>query len=451
MTVIPQIELRPIDSLKPSSRNARTHSAEQVAQIADSLIEFGFTQPILADADGIVAGHGRQLGAAEAYARGAVLRFPNGTPIGTGEVPVIDCTGWSEEQRAAYMLADNAIALNAGWDEGILTGEFATLNDAGFDLSLTGFDLTAITRMLAKGSGQTDPDDTPEVPDNPISRIGDIWLLDDHRIMCGSSTDPDDMAAVLAGTVPDIAVSDPPYGIEVVKGGQVGGPKPFTGEAKAKGGRVHGRGQAGFKGRVHGNARNAIIETGTYSPIIGDDTTDTAIAHYRTLLDIGVPVLVLWGGNYYASALPDSRCWLVWDKENSGSFADAELAWTNQDRVVELFRHQWNGLIKASERGERRVHPTQKPVALAEWVVNTMAPEAAVLFDGFLGSGWTLIAAERLAIRCIATELAPAYVDVAVRRWEAFTGRTARLEATGQTLAEVFEERIGAEAAEIAA
>jgi hypothetical protein len=424
----PQIELRPVDRLIPSPRNARTHSREQVSQIADSLIEFGFTNPILVDDNGIVAGHGRQLGAVEAYARGATLRFPNGAPIASGDVPVIDCTGWTEEQRAAYMLADNRIALNAGWDETLLFEEMSALQSAGFSLELTGFDETSIRRLLAGGSGQTDPDDTPDEPEIPVTVRGDIWVLGDHRIMCGSSTDPDDMAAVLGDQVIDIAISDPPYGIEIVQGSQVGGNKPFG------------------SGKVHGSTNTEIIRAGTYPEIIGDDSTDTGLAHYRLLVDAGVSVIVLWGGNYFASELPPSRCWLVWDKQNTGTFADAELAWTNQDTTVRLLSHQWSGLIKASERNERRCHPTQKPVALAEWVVKELAPEARVLFDGFLGSGWTLIAAERLAMTCVATELAPAYVDVAILRWQAFTGREAVLEATGQTFTATATHRMGAPA-----
>lgn len=147
------------------------------------------------------------------------------------------------------------------------------------------------------------------------------------------------------------------------------------------------------------------------------------------------------GGNYFADALPPSRCWLVWDKENTGTFADAELAWTNADKVVKLIRHQWSGLIKASERGEKRVHPTQKPVALAEWVIDTMAPQAETILDGFLGSGWTLIAAERKSISCIGLELSPAYVDVAIKRWQDFTGQKAILESTGRTFEEVASDR----------
>jgi hypothetical protein len=146
-------------------------------------------------------------------------------------------------------------------------------------------------------------------------------------------------------------------------------------------------------------------------------------------------------GRDFSDKLPASRCWLVWDKENTGTFADAELAWTNQDKITKLFRHQWSGLMKASERGERRVHPTQKPVALAEWVIETLGAKAKAVIDLFLGSGSTLIACERLKKQCLGMELSPAYVDVAVMRWQNFTGQKARLESTGETFRETLEDR----------
>jgi hypothetical protein len=258
-----------------------------------------------------------------------------------------------------------------------------------------------------------------------------------HRLLCGDGTDLAAVRQLCGDTIADIAMCDPPYGISVVKGGSIGGAKPF--------GRVHGPARNGSIGgakpfgRVHGPARNAIIQPGTYAPVIGDDTTETAIAAYHTLVTLGVRAIALWGGNYFANALPPSRCWLVWDKENTGTFADAELAWTNQDKVVRLLRHQWSGLIKASEHGERRVHPTQKPIALAEWAIETIAPEATSVIDLFLGSGSTMIAAEKKKIICHAVEIAPAYVDVAVKRWSKFTGRTAVLADDGRTAGHLRE------------
>jgi len=223
----------------------------------------------------------------------------------------------------------------------------------------------------------------------------------------------------------------------VVKGSSVGGAKPF---GKVGGGKPHPF--AGKKlGRVHGPARNAIIQPGVYEPVIGDDTTETAVAAYHVLLALGIPAIVLWGGNYFANSLPASRRWLVWDKENTGTFADAELAWTNQDMIVRLLRHQWSGLIKASERGERRVHPTQKPVALAEWVIKTIAPQATSVIDLFLGSGSTIIAAEQTGRSCVGLEMSPAYCDVIVKRWQDFVGAHATLDGDGRTFDDIAATR----------
>lgn len=445
---------RNVDELIPYARNARTHSDKQVDQIAASIVEFGFTNPVLADAQGIVAGHGRVMGAKKVYASGQLIALPNGVTIPPGTVPVLDCTGWSEAKRKAYILADNQIALNAGWDENLLALEIEDLKGFDYDIGTIGFE-SAFIEGLGKGAvkaGLTDPDETPAVPPEPVSRHGDVWVCGDHRIMCGDSRVPAEFERLLAGVIPDLANCDPPYGISIVKGaGKVGGAKAFGSvggngnretldNPEQRGGRVHGRGQSGF-GKVHGPAKNAIIEPNVYAPIIGDDTTETAIRAHQVLVDLGVPAIVLWGGNYYANAMPASRCWLVWDKENSGTFADCELAWTNRDAVARLFRHQWNGLIKASERGERRVHPTQKPVALADWVIDVVAPEAKTVVDLFLGSGWTLISAERKGVALFGMELAPAYVDVAVTRWERFTGRAAVLEGDGRRFAEVLAER----------
>lgn len=414
-----------VADLIPYARNARTHSEAQVAQIAASIAEFGFTNPVLTDGKrGVIAGHGRLLAARK---------------LGMATVPAIELAHLTAAQKRAYILADNKMALNAGWDDGLLASELGALKLEGFDLALTGFGEDEIAGLLGAdaGGGETEPDAVPEPPAEPVSRLGDVWLLGRHRITCGDSTDVGTLETLCAGQVPDIAVADPPYGISVVKGGTIGGAKPF---GKVGGGKPHPF-AGDKKGRVHGPSRKAIIEPGQYAPIIGDDTTETAVASYHTLLALGVPAIVLWGGNYFANALPPSRCWLVWDKENTGTFADAELAWTNQDAIVRLLRHQWSGLIKASERGERRVHPTQKPVALAEWVVDTIAPKAVSMIDPFLGSGWTLIAAERKGIQFFGCELSPAYVDVAVLRWQAFTGQAATLDGDGRRFADLAASR----------
>jgi hypothetical protein len=323
------------------------------------------------------------------------------------------------------------------------------------DLSLTGFSSADLTSIFSTQEGNTDPDAVPEAPAVPVSYVGDVWILGDHRIMCGNGLDIEQVKRLLDGVTPELANCDPPYGISIVKGATDGGPKPF-GPKKKSGSKIQAYGNGGApyggwqdadrhqgakRGRVHGPAKNAIIQPGYYDAIIGDETTDTAVASYHVLVSLGVPAIVLWGGNYYANHLPPSRCWLVWDKETNGNFADAELAWTNRDAVVRLLRHQWSGLMKASERGQRRVHPTQKPVVLAEWVADTIAPKARTVLDLFLGSGSVLIAAQIRGLRCFGMELSPSYIDVAIARWEAFTGAEATLDGTGETFAQVKARR----------
>jgi DNA modification methylase len=428
------LDHRPVADLIPYAQNSRTHSEAQIAQLAASITEFGFTNPILVDAKGgIIAGHGRVMAAKS---------------LGLEQVPVLVLDHLTEAQRRAYVIADNKLALNAGWDEDVLRAELEALASEDIGLEITGFGQDELDALLAPSASQaqTDPDDAPEAPEVPTSTLGDVWILGGHRVMCGDSLSMDQVQHLTGSVIPDLANCDPPYGISVVKGATDSGAKAFGkvgGVTAPYGGWKDGDRTKGpaRQGRVHGPAKNAIIKPGTYAPIIGDDTIDTAVASYGVLTALGVPIIALWGGNYFANALPNSRCWLIWDKENTGTFADAELAWTNQDKVVKLIRHQWSGLIKASERGERRVHPTQKPVALAEWVMETLAPKALTVIDLFLGSASTLIAAERRGMKCFGMEMSPAYVDVAVTRWQAFTGKTATLESTGQTFAEVAEER----------
>lgn len=194
------IEYRPLDALIPYARNARTHSDAQVAQIAASIREFGWTNPVLVDGDnGIIAGHGRLLAARK---------------LGMSQAPVIELAGLSEAQKRAYILADNKLALNAGWDDELLALEFADLASLGVDLSLTGFGEDEILALTSLGSpGLTDPDEIPPAPAQPVSRPSDVWLLGNHRLLCGDSTNADDVAMALNGVKPHLLVTDPPYGV----------------------------------------------------------------------------------------------------------------------------------------------------------------------------------------------------------------------------------------------
>jgi DNA modification methylase len=241
--------------------------------------------------------------------------------------------------------------------------------------------------------------------------------------MCGDSTSIDAVEKLMNGRGVDCVYTDPPYGISIVRGGKIGGDSPF-----------------GSKGSVGGGK---LAKTGNYAPVANDDSIDVAVSAIDLIATLGAKVEIIWGGNYYAASLPNSPCWIVWDKKNTGNFADCELAWTNQKTAVRKFEHMWNGMLRASERDQKRVHPTQKPVALAEWCLENYAEECTTVLDLFGGSGSTLLACEALGKDGFVMELASAYVDVIIKRWQNLTGQSATLEATGQTYSELEAEKLG--------
>jgi DNA modification methylase len=380
-----QIEKRPIESLIPYINNSRKHSDEQVAQIAASIKEFGWTNPILVDGDnGLIAGHGRLLAARK---------------LGMDEVPVIELAHLSENQKKALIIADNKLALNSDWDTELLMLELQELNSDNYDLSVLGFDqdeLNALLNPIESNAGLTDEDAVPDVPEEPKTKLGDIYILGNHRLMCGDSTSIDAVDKLMDGNAVDMVYTDPPYGISIVnENGHVGGGK--------------------------------LAQVGTYVPVANDDSIDVAVEAIQTIKTFEAKVEIIWGGNYYANHLDNSSCWIVWDKDNTGNFADAELAWTNQKTAVRIFKHTWNGMIKASEHGQKRVHPTQKPIALAEWCYEQYGEDCKTVLDLFAGSGSSLIACETKKKRGFMMELSPSYCDVIVKRWEDFTGKKAIL------------------------
>ena len=392
-----KVERWKIEKLVPYARNARTHSDEQVGQIAASIKEWGWTTPILVDEDGsIIAGHGRTLAAQR---------------LQMTEVPVMVAKGWSDAKKRAYVLADNKLAMNAGWDNEMLALELGEIGDLGFDLDLTGFTADEIAALTPEQiePGLTDEDEVPELPEQPVTVLGDVWVLGKHRLMCGDSTSIDAIQKLTEGQAPDFVFTDPPYGVAVVKDGMVG-------------------------------ADFGVAKKGNYKPIIGDETTDTAIEAYNACVAIGAKKIVLWGGNYFSDKLPPSSCWLVWDKRgDSGivnTFADCELAWTNMTSPARVHKQLWNGMIREGER-DKRVHPTQKPVALCEWGISNYTDKNASVLDLFLGSGSTLMACEKTNRKCFGMEMSPDYCDVIIKRWQDFTGKIAVHAETGKPFAEV--------------
>jgi len=392
-----KIEHRAVETLIPYINNSRKHSDSQVAQIAASIKEFGWTNPVLVDgSNGLIAGHGRLLAARK---------------LGMDKIPVIELAHLSETQKKALIIADNKLALNSDWDTELLTLELQDLLGEEYDLDLLGFDkdeLDALLNVIEGTDGLTDEDAVPEVPDEPKTKLGDIYILGNHRLMCGDSTSINAVEKLMDGKSVDMVYTDPPYGISIVSNGSVGGSKPF--------------------GSVGGSN---IVKVNQYAPIAGDDSIDVAVEAIQTIKTLEAKVEIIWGGNYYANYLDNSSCWIVWDKQNTGNFADAELAWTNQKTAVRIFQHMWNGMIKGSEKGQKRVHPTQKPIALAEWCYEQYGKECETVLDLFAGSGSSLIACETKKKQGFMMELSPAYCDVIVKRWQDFTGKQAILETQG--------------------
>ena len=366
-----QIKEKLVSELIPYVKNSRTHSDEQVAQIAASIKEFGWTNPILIDGEnGIIAGHGRLMAARK---------------LGHTKVPTIELKDLTETQKKAYIIADNRLALNAGWDNEMLKLEFDELAEFGFDLELTGFSLDEIEALNPEVvEGLTDEDSVPEIPEEPKTKRGDIYQLGYHRLMCGDSTFIDDVEKLMQGTYPDLIHTDPPYGMNAV-------------------------------------SKSSVLKKNYKTDILGDDNPDVAKDAFNLIYGLYPEAKhIWWGANYYCSALPDSECWLVWDKDNGQSDqTDCELAWANFRSVVRQF-------TKASEK-KNRVHPTQKPVALMEWIIRRFKLSSNTIADYFGGSGSTLIAAEKHGIKAFIMEFDPKFCDVIVKRWEDFTGKKAEL------------------------
>jgi site-specific DNA-methyltransferase (adenine-specific) len=396
------LERLPTEALVPYARNSRTHSTAQVEQIAASIREFGFTNPVLVDeAGGIVAGHGRVMAA---------------RLVGLPAVPCIRLTGLSDAQRRAYVIADNKLALNAGWDDAMLRVELRDLQALDFDMDLLGFNADELGALLAAdddGTGLTDPDDAPEARAQAVTRPGDVWICGRHRLLCGDSTDADSVVTVMAGAMADLWITDPPYNVAYV-----------------------------------GKTKDALT-------IAGDAMQDSAFLQF--LVDAFTAAV---------SVMKPGAVFYIWHADLEGyNFRGACaaaglkvrqcLVWKKQMFVLGRQDYQWQhepclygwkdgaGHLWASDRKQTTVlefdrprrsaeHPTMKPVALFEYQILNNTKGADVLLDTFGGSGTTMIAAEKNGRHARLIEIDPVYCDVIVRRWQAFTGQQATLEATGE-------------------
>lgn len=407
------IERRAVADLIPYARNSRTHSDAQVAQIAASIREWGWTNPVLIDdAGGIIAGHGRLMAARK---------------LGIAEVPCVVARGWTEAQKKAYVIADNQLALNAGWDADMLKVELGELAELGFDLDLIGFDGDVLAGLLApEGTeGLTDPDEELEPPADPVTRTGDVWVLGRHRIICGDSTVATDVERVLAGVKPLLMVTDPPYGVEY--------------DANWRVDRGHG-GKGTAVGAVMNDDRADWREAWALFPgevayIWHADLRAKDVVDSLEAAGFVMRAQIIWAKSQFAMGRGDYHfqhepCWYAVRKGGKGHWAGDR----KQSTLWQIDKPQ------KSETG----HSTQKPVECMERPIRNNSSPGQAVYEPFSGSGTTIIACERTGRACHAIELNPAYVDVAVTRWERFTGEAARLEGDGRTFAEVLAERLPA-------
>ncbi len=404
----------PLERLVPFARNARTHSDAQVAEIAGSIRAFGFTNPILVGADGdVIAGHGRLAAARQ---------------LGLETVPVLVLGDLSEVQRRQLVLADNRIALNAGWDLEMLALELKDLADLGIDLATLGFDKQELAKALSPAmvGGLTDEDDVPAVGETAVSRPGDLWHLGPHRLICGDATDPATVTKLRAGAHPLLMVTDPPYGVDYDPAWRhAAGINTSRRRGKVKNDERADWGEAWalFPGRIayvwHGALHAATVAA-------------SLEAHgftIRAQIVWAKERLVIGRGDYHWQHEP---CWYaVRDKGN----------WTGDRKQTTL----WT--ISSREQDAETVHGTQKPVeCMRRPILNNSSPGETV-YEPFLGSGTTLIAAETSGRVCLCVELDALYVDVAVRRWQVFTGRAATLGDDGRSFDAVAASRLGDEVA----
>jgi site-specific DNA-methyltransferase (adenine-specific) len=404
-----KVERRAVADLIPYARNARTHSDAQVAQIAASVKEWGWTTPILIDEAGsIIAGHGRVMAARK---------------LGLTDVPVMVATGWSEAQKKAYVLADNQLALNAGWDIELLKVEVGDLNLEGFDLSLIGFDDKLLGDLLAEPTeGLTDPDEVPEAPAVPVTVLGDVWVLGNHRLLCGDSTSIDDIERLCAGQRVDMWLTDPPYNVA------------YEGRTKEKLTiQNDSMGDDQFRQFLRDSyvAADAVMKPGAVFYIWHSDlngynfrgAAKDAGWVVRQCLIWKKSSLVMGRQDYHSKHEP---CLYGW-KDGAGHLWAADR---KQTTILEF--------DKPSRNGE---HPTMKTVALFEYQLLNNTKGGDIVLDSFGGSGTTMIAAEKNGRYSRLMELDPKYCDVIVSRWQDFTGQSAKLEGADKTFDEMKAER----------
>ena len=427
-------QLRPVASLKPYEKNARTHSAEQVEQLVRSIKEFGFTNPLLIDEqDRIIAGHGR-LQAALA--------------LKMAEVPVLILTGLSEAQRRALILADNKIALNSGWDLKLLSEELADLKLEGYDLTLTGFSLEEIDGMTPVVLDEKDPDDAPDLPKEPKTKPGDVYVLGPHRLVCGDSTSIENVDRLMRGELADCCWTDPPYNVAYeTKAGKIANDdlddkefRDFLAGAYACAFAALKPGAAIYVAHADTEGLNfrATFRAAGFKLsgclIWRKDSLVLGRSDYQWQHE---PILYGWkpgsrhrwyGGRKLTTMIDLDQDRMPFKRREDGRYeirlGDTVMVIDGAATVEELVP----SVINEPKPKRSDGHPTMKPVALIERMLRNSARPGDIVLDLFGGSGSTLMAAERLGMCARLSELDPGYCDVIVARWEAYTGRKAVLE-----------------------
>jgi 16S rRNA G966 N2-methylase RsmD len=408
---MPEFKQMLVNDLVPYARNSRTHSDDQVTKIASSIKEFGFLNPVIVDGqNGIIAGHGRIMAAKK---------------LGLKEVPTIEASHLTEAQKKAYIIADNRLALDAGWDDEMLRIEFQELEDLGFDLELTGFNPDELAKLLEDepAEGLTDEDEVPEIPEEPVSKLGDVWLLGNHRLMCGDSTSIDAVEKLMNGHKADFVLTDPPYNQETDGG--------FKGDIGPS-----------LKKQCSDIAHLCNFEPETVLPIL-------PIAHKKGVMNATifcnkdlVPRYLNWGvENKYSFNI------LVWKKPSAiplGGTYQPDVEYCLVFRKSAKFNSKQKGVSYSKvleHKRETGLHPTMKPVDMLENQVLIVSDSGDLCLDLFGGSGSTLIACEKTNRKAYLMELDEKYVDVIIKRWQDFTGKQAIHEETGKTFEELRNDQ----------
>jgi len=409
-----RIELWPIDGLRPYERNPRTHSEAQVDQIAASMVEFGWTNPVLVDEQGsVLAGHGRLLAARK---------------LGLAEVPVIRFEHLSEAQKRAYLIADNQLALQAGWSEELLAEELAWLRNESFDLDLIGFDASELERLLALADGDSALDETedevPEPPEDPVSRAGDLWILGNHRLLCGDATVLADVERVLGGQLADMTWTDPPYNVDYAnspKDKLRGKHRPILNDKLGD----------GFETFLHDACVNIVSVTKGACYICMSSSELHTLQRAFGAAGGKWSTFVIWAKSTFTLGRADYQ----------RQYEPILYGWK------EGSDHYWCG---ARDQGDvwffdkpvrNDLHPTMKPVALVERAIRNSSKSRDIVLDPFGGSGSTLIACEKTGRQARLIELDPKYVDVIIQRWQDWTDATAVLEGDGRSFGVLAGQR----------